>query len=178
MSVSHINTTELRKCFKCSEIKTLNSSNFHRNKNRPLGFEYKCKVCAKNRNDRRVKRYGSLSKEQKERHYQLGVNYRGTPKGKAIGLVNAYLKEDKRKGRECTLTQADVLNVYDRECIYCGFPATGFDRKDNSIGHTKDNCVPCCKECNVARMDNFTHEETFILGKTIRKIKLLRNKVF
>jgi len=166
-----INTEEQRKCFKCNQLKELNDTNFHKNKNRPLGFEYKCKLCAKNRKDRRIKRYETFTEEQKNNHYLLGVIYRATPKGRAIGLISAYKKEDKRKNRECTLTQEDVINVYKKECTYCGYPSTGFDRKDNMVGHTKENCVPSCFECNVARMDNFTHEETFLLGETIKKIK-------
>ena len=165
------NTDTQRKCYKCGEIKILNVSNFHKNKNRPLGFEYKCKICSKNRKDRRIKRYETFTKEQKEKHYQLGVNYRNTQKGKAIGFINEYKKNDKLKNRLCTLTQEDVINVYDKPCTYCGYPSTGFDRIDNSIGHVKENCVPCCTECNVARMNNFTHEETFLLGKAIKNIK-------
>ena len=171
MNINILNTEKLRQCFKCKEVKELSDNNFHKNKNRPLGFEYKCKTCAKQRKDRRVKRYSNLTKEQKDKHYELGVKYRATLKGKAISLINAYKKEDKRKNRECTLTQEDVFNVYQKPCTYCGYPSTGFDRIDNSIGHTKENCVPSCKECNVSRMDNFTHEETFILGKTIKHIK-------
>lgn len=34
-----------------------------------------------------------------------------------------------------------------------------YDRIDNTKGHTKDNCVTCCKLCNTTRMDNYTHEE-------------------
>lgn len=177
MNKSELNTDLQRKCFKCKEVKSLDEVNFHRSKNRPLGYEYKCKLCAKLRKDRRTKRYSSLTEEQKKKHYQLGVNYRATPKGRAIGLINAYLKEDRRKGRECTLTQEDVFKVYEKECIYCGFPATGFDRIDNLIGHTKENCVPCCKECNVARMNNFTHKENYIIGEAIRKIKILRQNI-
>lgn len=39
-----------------------------------------------------------------------------------------------------------------------------------------DNVVPCCYDCNCARNNNFTHEEMFILGKTIREIKNNRTK--
>ncbi len=34
-----------------------------------------------------------------------------------------------------------------------------------------DNCIPCCKECNVARMNNFTHEEMLIIGQAIKAVK-------
>jgi len=43
-------------------------------------------------------------------------------------------------------------------------------RKDYK-GHTKNNVVPCCLECNTARNNNFSFEEMKILGKTIGEIK-------
>jgi hypothetical protein len=43
----------------------LTTENFHKNKNRPLGFEYKCKDCAKKRTDRRIKRYENFTPEIK-----------------------------------------------------------------------------------------------------------------
>ena len=46
----------------------------------------------------------------------------------------------------------------------------------DSKGHTKDNVVPCCYDCNCARNDNFSHEEMVILGKTISEIKSKRSK--
>ena len=52
------------------------------------------------------------------------------------------------------------------------------DRLDNSKGHTKDNVVPCCIECNTARSDNFTFEEMKVIGKSIRKIKKDRKLVY
>ncbi len=35
-------------------------------------------------------------------------------------------------------------------CYYCNDPlkAVGFDRLDNEIGYTEENCVPCCIDCN------------------------------
>jgi len=166
-----------RKCTSCKIEKPITREYFYNDKNRPLGLSYRCIECDRERKDKRTRRYSSLSQEQKDRHYDLGVKYRATPKGKAIGLLNAYKKEDKRKNREFNLIQDDILEVHKKDCIYCGFPATGFDRINNNLGHTKNNCVPCCKECNVARMNNFTHQETFLLGKTIREIKLLRDRL-
>lgn len=70
--------------------------------------------------------------------------------------------DDKRKGRD-TLSLADFAKLATMNCVYCGcapsgatrdrisgetFAYSGLDRLDNSLGHTYENCVPCCKHCN------------------------------
>lgn len=86
----------------------------------------------------------------------------------------------KKKDETLTKSQALILAWKNREngkCYYCGDThRLGLDRIDNSKGHTKDNVVICCYDCNVARSNNFSYEEMLILGKTIRKIKSKRNK--
>ena len=65
-----------------------------------------------------------------------------------------------------------MLGVLNKSCIYCGDnKRIGLDRLDNNKGHTKDNTVPCCYDCNCAKNINFTFDEMKILGQTIRKIK-------
>ena len=69
----------------------------------------------------------------------------------------------------------DMLEVMSKPCVYCGDTSRiGLDRIDNSKGHTKDNTVPCCYECNCARNNNFTYDEMLQIGKVIRDIKLKR----
>jgi hypothetical protein len=66
-------------------------------------------------------------------------------------------------------------------CHYCGFPLPklggGLDRIDNCIGYSKDNCVPCCFVCNVARNNNFTVSEMLRIGEVIREIRLEREAI-
>lgn len=70
------------------------------------------------------------------------------------------------------LTINDIKELIFNECHYCGnYPSTvagltgntvdrhngrfktnGIDRKDNNIGYTKENCVTCCKNCNLMKM--------------------------
>ncbi len=75
---------------------------------------------------------------------------------------------------QCLVRMARFRGTTKEELIlqYCGDTnRIGLDRIDNSKGHTKDNTVPCCYECNCARNNNFSFEEMKILGKTIKQIK-------
>lgn len=176
MSTCIENTPLQRKCTKCKEVKPLSKQYFSADKNRLYGLMYKCKQCEKQRKDRRSWEYraGKMTAEQKAARKVTLAKYAKTLMGKAIALVAAYRTADQKKGLQCTITTADVLAVKQQFCIYCGDMATGFDRKDNSLGHTLENCVPSCKECNVGRMDNFTHEEMKVIGLAIAKVKAAR----
>lgn len=85
-----------------------------------------------------------------------------------------YRAEDFRKGLKFGLTKDYLKSCLSSECTYCNFAATGLDRLDNSLGHTNENCIPCCVQCNHARNNYFTYEETLKIGVIIREIKLLR----
>lgn len=164
----------IRKCIVCKIEKEANEENFYKDKNRPLGLMYRCKECDKKRIDKRVWKERIFTEEQKNSKKIANKKYAKTNKGKSIFIFKAYKNHDKKHNRVTDLKSQDILDILHTPCTYCGFPSTGFDRIDNSLGHMKENVVPCCKECNVARMDNFSHKEMFILGKTIREIKLLR----
>lgn len=65
------------------------------------------------------------------------------------------------------LTKNEFLDLARQDCHYCGSPPTcvetkyrdayghfvynGVDRANNDYGYTPDNCVPCCRTCNVAK---------------------------
>ena len=68
------------------------------------------------------------------------------------------------------------------ECVYCGAEVSwveyglsrkghryNLDRKDNSLGYSKDNCVVCCKFCNFSKGAHFSFEQFLEIGKLIRK---------
>lgn len=93
----------------------------------------------------------------------------------------------------------DFLHISQMDCHYCGakpnniqnaakedkkasqfakdngdFVYNGLDRVDNSLPHTLDNVVPCCKWCNFAKRERTVAEfETWIeqLYQTIQKRK-------
>jgi hypothetical protein len=93
-------------------------------------------------------------------------------KDKTCCMWSAYKHRDKVRNRKFNLTQEFVRKSMASPCSYCGDTKNiGLDRINNNIGHTMDNCIPCCRTCNVARSNNFTYEEMLKLGKTIASIK-------
>ena len=73
-----------------------------------------------------------------------------------------YKNGAKRRGYDYLLTMDEFLKFTDSPCTYCGLaPAKGVDRRNNSIGYILENCVPCCKQCNLAKRD-MTEKEFFL----------------
>jgi hypothetical protein len=75
----------------------------------------------------------------------------------------------------------DEFLVFTKEtqCHYCGFAvhfqeysAKGatynLDRKDNTLGYSKDNCVVCCKTCNFAKGARYTYGEWLAMTTALR----------
>ena len=66
------------------------------------------------------------------------------------------------------LSKAEFFAIIAMDCAYCGqvpnrvvkvsrngsFTRNGVDRKDNKIGYTLANVVPCCSYCNHAKKDH------------------------
>jgi hypothetical protein len=75
------------------------------------------------------------------------------------------------------------------KCYYCGIgvvwkPHGTFsnghhlDRKDNSLGYSKKNCVVCCPRCNRAKSNHFTYEEWVQIGAVIRSWRMNHRSIF
>jgi hypothetical protein len=66
-----------------------------------------------------------------------------------------YQKNDIQKGRFFELSFEQSKDIMESNCLYCGRydNPNGIDRLDSSIGHTLENCVPCCKRCNQMKWD-------------------------
>lgn len=65
-----------------------------------------------------------------------------------------YRNGAKRRNLIFCLSNQDMKKFYNTKCFYCGSEIIeiGIDRKNNSLGYTLDNCVPCCKICNRMKM--------------------------
>lgn len=99
-------------------------------------------------------------------------------RAKASKMISSYKFKDKKNNVSgiCDITiEWMIENIFKKKCAYCGdTKRLGCDRIDNSKGHTMDNVVPCCIECNAARNNNFSYEEMLVIGKAIRKVKEAR----
>lgn len=173
------NTSKHRKCRICKNVKELSSLNFHFEKSRAFGFSYVCIVCEKERAKKKYEknprkgRYKMLTTEQKKHRLVIAKNYRKTNYGRALYMLKSYIAIDLKKSRVCDITIDFLINsIFNKPCVYCGDTFNvGCDRINNDIGHIMENVVPCCKDCNTGRMNNFTHEEMLFIGKSIAKVK-------
>lgn len=106
--------------------------------------------------------------------YPIGYDFNDAQTRK----VYKYRTEDKKKGRDNDITMDFFQNIIlVQPCVYCGAVENiGCDRLDNSKGHTQDNVVPCCGDCNRTRGDRFTFQEMLQIGALIKQIKLNRLK--
>jgi hypothetical protein len=83
-------------------------------------------------------------------------------------IVCTYRHAAKARNLEFNLSHDDIANIVFKNCEYCGMEPSnwtksmekrcsstrkhnGIDRKDNNLGYTIDNCVPCCYTCNRAK---------------------------
>lgn len=78
----------------------------------------------------------------------------------------------RRQAREFALTVEQCNELWSKGCHYCqqdisSFKGMGLDRKDNSLGYTADNVLPCCGDCNKVRNTVLTVEEMEVAMKAV-----------
>jgi hypothetical protein len=97
-------------------------------------------------------------------------------------LYNIFLKESRHPVALTYSQFVDFTKI--NECHYCEAPVEwaefhttkngskyNLDRKDNTQGYTKENCVVCCTRCNYAKHGHFTYEQMLQIGLLIRSWK-------
>ncbi len=84
---------------------------------------------------------------------------------------------------EVEITEEDYCKLITNSvCYYCGDPIDisrsngkyAIDRLDNNLGYIKNNCVPCCSECNLVKGNRYTEEEFKIIVKAIMVVREMR----
>jgi len=80
---------------------------------------------------------------------------------------NDYRRNAKLRNLTFELSKEQFIEIAGKNCEYCGAPPknkdhfkfkgaiqiSGIDRKDNKIGYTQENSVPCCSICNYGKKD-------------------------
>lgn len=98
-----------------------------------------------------------------------------------------HLKNAKKRGIPSSLTLQDFWKLKISDCFYCDIPHyllhyycqymqvrtpwITLDRKDNSLGYTRDNTVACCFLCNRTKGALFTAQEFFEIAQKYIKPK-------
>lgn len=86
----------------------------------------------------------------------------------ATTIYGQYRDNARNKGIDFDLTKDQCSKMFFSDCYYCGSPPArlfrkwrkeengmynGIDRKDNALGYTQTNTVPCCTKCNYIKND-------------------------
>ena len=147
---------------------------FGRNKNNNAFFEYKC-ICGKNHIAMGIHvRTGSI----KSCGCRLKTNP-GCPRRLEYGessfnrMFRSYKYHAKKRGYDFLLNKEEFKNITKKNCYFCGeeprevrndknsnglYVGNGIDRLDNTLGYSVENCVPCCGECNRAKLGRTENE--------------------
>lgn len=148
---------ETKKCIKCGEEKSITEFRIRKSNN---SIRNTCILCERAYNSKHYKNTHNIS-----------------IKHTMLKKLRDYRKADIKKGYSNNLTIAYALECIKYGCVYCKEPNEldlGLDRIDNKKGHTDDNTVCACYECNTARNDHFTQEEMMVVGESIRTVKVNR----
>lgn len=165
-----------RICKVCEKEKQLNLEfRFHKTYE---CYSHICKGCAHTK--RKLIKAGEpipiefekANKRRREKRVSENKPYRKTTYINRRRLT--YRSFDKKRGLENDLTVEYIEDAFKQPCSYCGAPATGLDRLDNTVGHTMSNCVPSCYDCNIIKSDIFSYDEMKVLGLYIKMIKKSR----
>lgn len=105
----------------------------------------------------------------------LSKELRSLPTGKAAEnkVIMGYKANAKIRNYSFELKDDELISLFKQDCYYCGASPTntantgydtgsfiynGIDRIDNSLGYERNNCVSCCKICNIAKHTMSTDE--------------------
>ena len=151
-------------CIYCKITKELNIENFH--KSSDGRYKCYCRECWE-KNKLKLKEI----RDNRTRKYSTALGYEKIDQELINGRIKAYRLTDFNKGRETNISYEFLEDALHQPCTYCGYPSTGLDRIDNNVGHIEENCIPCCRDCNVARANTFSVEEMMEIGAAIKGIK-------
>jgi len=128
----------------CGNVKLVSGSNLRSNHTKSCG-------CI------REERLRKLGKDRRKIEGESSFN----------ALFYAYKVNSKKRDLKFLLTKEEFRRLTKQKCHYCGSPPNqirdnkngsygiyiynGVDRINNNEGYTLNNCVACCKDCNIAK---------------------------
>lgn len=132
-----------------------------------------CSQCGKEYSGFLVSHSNKYCSEECRKIVRAKVNANGRMKRKqkidngdvdfiANDIFLKYKQKAPKRNLEFSLTLDFFKKHVNANCYYCDEPIgkVGFDRKDNSIGYTEANSVPCCASCNF--MKRTSNDKDFI----------------
>ena len=135
----------------------------------------KCRVCSESKNNIDMVYRGKkltatcimCSNIRKTKDYcDCGIRYHDCSHHtdplvrRATAIIHSSRISDKKKNRSCDIDFQWAINqiTSNPNCTYCDIPLqylapylpnhATIDRKNDTLGHTKDNCVIACRSCN------------------------------
>lgn len=87
---------------------------------------------------------------------ELNAYKRKQDKGNIRSKLTYYKNGAKERILEWLLTDEEAVDLFYLACHYCkrvgpDYGLVGIDRKDNNLGYTLANSLPCCSMCNRAK---------------------------
>ncbi len=166
---------EKRNCIRCHKLLDLDKFKINI-KNEHLKSCFQC--CEKRKNT--SKRYyieNKIEKDIKDKEYReknkYDINYLIQYK------IAQYRRQDKNRNRKTDIDfnffYKTIINQKFR-CYYCkkycdkhGKNCFTLDRKDNDLGHLKENCILSCRSCNTKK----NNRKFDIFVEEVKNLKLL-----
>lgn len=92
---------------------------------------------------------------------------------KARSGLHAFESRAAARGRCVSLSEQDLQDYVGAQCFFCGvLPAAGtahgIDRLFNGHDYHYDNCVPCCRRCNLAKYTLEANEFLDLVARVAR----------
>lgn len=146
-----------------------------------------------------MRQWKDTAEERKRRQNSpKKIRRRFTDKEPFRWLYNVLILSSKNEEKQLNLTFEDFLTFVEIEnCHYCdghinwcprsrsvnedgtklirNSQSYFLDRKDNSLGYTKENCVVCCSLCNKIKSNNLSYEEMLLLKDGLQKLNVVRS---
>lgn len=88
----------------------------------------------------------------------------------------SFKRHCKKRNLPVNISFPKYLDIIKQNCYYCGadlmiMTGSGLDRKNNTLGYSVKNALPCCPTCNHVRGNYFTVEEFKLVIDFVRKMR-------